>query len=73
MNVSDSCFTLENKTSYCSNGNSNLEFYVNGNKTDSIANYVTKDNDRILIVYGNKNEMETQQDLDSLRLTEIKK
>jgi hypothetical protein len=26
-----------------------------------------------LIVYGNKNEMETQQDLDSLRLTEIKK
>lgn len=73
MNVTDSCFTLENKTSYCSNGNSNLEFYVNGNKTASIANYVLKDNDRILIVYGNKNEMETQQDLDSLRLTEIKK
>ena len=73
MNVSDSCFTLENKTNYCSNGNSNLEFYVNGNKTASIANYVLKDNDRILIVYGNKNEKETQQDLDSLRLTEIKK
>jgi len=73
MNVSDSCFTLENKASYCSNGNSNLEFYVNGNKTASIANYVLKDNDRILIVYGNKNEKETQQDLDSLRLTEIKK
>jgi hypothetical protein len=26
-----------------------------------------------LIVYGNKNAMETQQDLDALRLTEIKK
>jgi hypothetical protein len=26
-----------------------------------------------LIVYGNKNVMETQQDLDALRLTEIKK
>jgi hypothetical protein len=73
MNVTDSCFTLENKTNYCSNGNSNVEFYVNGNKTDSIANYVIKDDDRILIVYGNKNEMETQQDLDALRLTEIKK
>jgi hypothetical protein len=73
MNVTDSCFTLENKTSYCSDGNSNLEFYVNGNKTNSIANYVLKDNDRILIVYGNKNEMETQQDLDALRLTQIKK
>ena len=73
MNVTNNCFTLENKTSYCSNGTSNLEFYVNGNKTNSIANYVLKDNDRILIVYGNKNEMETQQDLDALRLTKIKK
>ncbi len=73
MNVTDSCFTLENKTSYCSDGKSNLEFYVNGNKTDSIANYVIIDDDRILIVYGNKNEMETEQDLDALRLTEIKK
>ena len=73
MNVSNNCFTLENKTSYCSNGTSNLEFYVNGNKTNSIANYVLKDNDRILIVYGNKNQMETQQDLDALRLTQIKK
>lgn len=73
MNVTDKCFTLENNTSYCSDGNSNLEFYVNGNKTNSIANYVLKDNDRILIVYGNKNEMETQQDLDALRLTQIKK
>jgi flagellar basal body-associated protein FliL len=73
MNVTDSCFTLENKTSYCSDGNSNVEFFINGNKTDSIANYVINDDDRILIVYGNKNEMETQQDLDALRLTEIKK
>jgi len=73
MNVTDSCFTLENGTSYCSNGNSNLEFYINGNKTDSIANYVIKEDDRILIVYGNKNKMETEQDLDALRLTELKK
>ena len=73
MNVTNNCFTLENKTNYCSNGNSNLEFYINGNKTDSIANYVIKDDDRILIVYGNKNQMETEQDLDALRLTEIKK
>ena len=73
MNVTDSCFTLENKTSYCGNGNPNLEFYVNGNKTNSIANYVLKEDDRILIVYGNKNAMETQQDLDALRLAERKK
>jgi len=73
MNVTDSCFTPENGTNYCSNGNSNLEFYINGNKTDSVANYVIKEDDRILIVYGNKNKMETEQDLDALRLTELKK
>jgi len=73
MNITDNCFTLENKTSYCSNGNSNLEFYVNGNNTNSIANYILNEGDRILIVYGNKNAMETQQDLDALRLSEIKK
>jgi len=73
INVTDSCFVLENGTNYCNNGNSNLEFYINGNKTDSIANYVIKEDDRILSVYGNKNKMETEQDLDALRLTEIEK
>ncbi|HVE37645.1 MAG TPA: hypothetical protein VNA18_05575 [Nitrososphaeraceae archaeon] len=73
MNITDNCFTLEDKTSYCTKENSNLELYVNGNKTNSIANYVFNEDDRILIVYGNNNAIETQQDLDALRLTEIKK
>ena len=72
MNVTDSCFTNDNGTKYCSNGKENLEFYVNGNKTKSIANYVFNDDDRILIEYGDS-PIQVKQDLDQLLQSPIKK
>ena len=72
MNVTDSCFTNDNRTKYCSNGKENLEFYVNGNKTKSIADYVFNDDDRILIVYGDS-PIQVKQDLDQLQQSPIKK
>jgi hypothetical protein len=72
MNVTDSCFTNDNGTKFCSNGNENLEFYVNGNKTKSIADYVFNDDDRILIVYGDS-PIQVKQDLDQLQQSPIQK
>jgi hypothetical protein len=72
MNVTDSCFTNDNGTKFCSNGKENLEFYVNGNKTKSIADYVFNDDDRILIVYGDS-PIQVKQDLDQLLQSPIKK
>ena len=72
MNVTDSCFTNDNGTKYCSNGKENLEFYVNGNKTKSIADYVFNDDDRILVVYGDS-PIQVKQDLDQLQQSPIKK
>ena len=72
MNVTDSCFTNDNGTKSCSNGKENLEFYVNGNKTKSIADYVFNDDDRILIVYGDS-PIQVKQDLDQLQQSPIKK
>lgn len=72
MNVTDSCFTNDNGTKFCSNGNENLEFYVNGNKTNSIADYVFDDDDRILIVYGDS-QIQVKQDLDQLQQSPIQK
>jgi hypothetical protein len=72
MNVTDSCFTDNNGTKYCSNGKENLEFYVNGNKTKSIADYVFNDDDRILIEYGDS-PIQVKQDLDQLQQSPIKK
>jgi hypothetical protein len=72
MNATDSCFTNDNGTKYCSNGKQNLEFYVNGNKTKSIADYVFNDDDRILVVYGDS-PIQVKQDLDQLQQSPIKK
>lgn len=72
MNVTDTCFTNDNGTQYCSNGKENLEFYVNGNKTNSIADYVFDEDDRILIVYGDS-PIQVKQDLDQLQQTPIQK
>ena len=72
MNVTDSCFTNDNGTKYCNNGKENLEFFVNGNKTKSIADYVFNDDDRILIVYGDS-PIQVKQDLDQLQQSPIKK
>jgi hypothetical protein len=72
MNVTNSCFTNDNGTKYCSNGKENLEFFVNGNKTKSIADYVFNDDDRILIVYGDS-PIQVKQDLDQLQQSPIKK
>ncbi|MGA9744714.1 MAG: hypothetical protein WBQ16_08860 [Nitrososphaeraceae archaeon] len=72
MNVTDSCFTNDNGTKFCNNGKENLEFYVNGNKTKSIADYVFNDDDRILIVYGDS-PIQVKQDLDQLQQSPIKK
>lgn len=72
MNVTDSCFTNDNGTKFCSNGKENLEFFVNGNRTKSIADYVFNDDDRILVVYGDS-PIQVKQDLDQLQQSPIKK
>jgi hypothetical protein len=72
MNVTDTCFTNDNGTKFCSNGKENLEFYVNGNKTNSIADYVFDDDDRILVVYGDS-PIQVKQDLDQLQQSPIQK
>jgi hypothetical protein len=72
MNVTDTCFTDDNGTQYCNNGNENLEFYVNGDKTSSIADYVFDEDDRILVVYGDS-QFQVKQDIDQLHQTPIQK
>ena len=73
MNVTDSCFTNDNGTKYCNNGKENLEFFVNGNKTKSIADYVFNDDDRILITYGKENTTEINRQLQELNNLPINK
>jgi hypothetical protein len=72
MNIENGCFVLDDGKQYCNNEENKLRFFINGNETDSINNYVINPNDRILIIYGNENADQINQELDALRRAEIK-
>ncbi len=56
---------------YCSNGNNKLRYYINGGQISDI-NYLIKDNDQILISYGNYNEEELKKQIKSVEDISIK-
>ncbi len=72
MNIENGCFTLDDGKQYCNNENNKLRFFINGNETESINNYVINPNDRILVIYGNENADQINQELAALRKAEIK-
>ena len=72
MNIKNGCFILDDGKQYCNNQENKLRFFLNGNETDSINNYVINPNDRILVIYGNENADQINQELDALRRAEIK-
>jgi hypothetical protein len=73
MNIENGCITLDDGKQYCNNEDNNkLRFFINGNETESINNYVINPNDRILVIYGNENADQINQELAALREAEIK-
>jgi hypothetical protein len=72
MNIENGCFTLDDGKQYCNNENNKLRFFINGNETESINNYVINPNDRLLVLYGNENADQINQELAALREAEIK-
>jgi hypothetical protein len=72
MNIKNGCFISDDGKQYCNNKEDKLRFFLNGNETDSINSYVINPNDRILVIYGNENADQINQELDALRRAEIK-
>jgi hypothetical protein len=55
IGLTDKCFTFPDKRSFCTNDKYSLKFFIDHHQVQNINNYVIKDNDRILISYGNEN------------------
>jgi hypothetical protein len=72
MNIMNGCFTSDDGKQYCTNGENRLRFFINGNETNSVNNYVINPNDRILVIYGNENADQINQELDALQRAKIK-
>jgi hypothetical protein len=73
MDIQNGCFIADDGREYCDTADKKLRYFVNGNQTDSIANYVPNENDRILVVYGDEDESELRREVDALRQIPIRR
>ena len=68
----NNCLVFTNGTEYCDDNNNNkLRTFINGNSTKSISDYILKNNDRLLVIYGNENEEQIAKALDELNKIKI--
>jgi hypothetical protein len=74
MDIRDGCFILNNGNQFCNDSNSGktLRFFVNGDEVSSIMDYVLRDNDRILIIYGDEDQEELRAEFERLDSMELK-
>ena len=71
IGLTDDCYVFPDKREFCTNNDYNLKFFVNHEPIQSIRNHVLKQNDRILISYGNENSTEISEQLarvDSIQI-----
>lgn len=72
IDVTEECFVFpQDRKEFCTNDKYTLKFFINGDRVQSISDYVIEGDDRILISYGNQTQAEIQDQLklvDSLTL-----
>jgi hypothetical protein len=78
MNVEDGCFSIfeGQQQEYCTNGTEELRAFVNGKELESpssLNDYILKDDDRILLIYGNQTADQLTQALSELEQAPILK
>jgi hypothetical protein len=73
MDIQNGCFISDDGTEYCDTADKKLRYFVNGAQTDSIADYVPNENDRMLVIYGDENESELKQEIDALNQIPIRR
>jgi hypothetical protein len=88
MNLEDSCLSISEGTSdqqgqqqgqqleYCTNGTEELRAFVNGEELEppsSLVDYILRDDDRILLIYGNQTTDQLTEALSELEEVPILK
>jgi hypothetical protein len=69
----NNCLVFTNGTKYCDNDDNDnkLRIFINENSTNSISDYILKNNDRLLVMYGNETNEQIAKALDELNKIEI--
>lgn len=73
MGIQNDCFVRDDGAEFCESAGNQLRFFVNGEEVDSITDYVLQEEDRFLVIFGNQDDEEIQQELTLLDETPIKK
>ena len=66
IGLDDKCFTFPDKRAFCTNANYTLKFFVNHHQVPDLKNYSFKDQDKMLISYGNENDTQINSQLARL-------
>ena len=69
--VDDKCFGFPDGRQFCNNDDYSLKFYINQQKVEDIQKYVVQDDDRILITYGNEDQLAIDKQLAELNAQAI--
>jgi hypothetical protein len=71
IGLDNKCFTFPDKRAFCTNDKYTLKFFVNHHQVPDLSDYVFKDQDKLLISYGNENDTQINDQLarvDGLKL-----
>ena len=69
--VDDNCFVFPDGRQFCTNEDYSLKFYVNQQLVKDLREYIVQEDDRILITYGNEDQLAIDSQLAELNAQAI--
>ena len=66
IGIDEDCYIFGDGRQFCTNEDYSLKYFINGDRVNSIHDYVVQDDDRILISYGGETEIQINQQLNEL-------
>ena len=69
--VDDNCFVFPDGRQFCTNEDYSLKFYVNQQLVEDLREYIVQEDDRILITYGNEDQLAIDKQLAELNAQAI--
>ena len=73
MNIAtdENCFVFPDGRQFCTNEDYSLKFYINQQLVEDIRKYIIQEDDRILITYGNEDQLAIDKQLAELNAQAI--
>ena len=71
VGVDENCFVFPDGRQFCNNEDYSIKFYINDQLVKDIRQYVIQEDDRILISYGNEDQLAIEKQLAELNAQAI--